>query len=162
MWRNNVYTKVFFLSELRFVRSMPTVRPDTPGGHASPFLAARAPFLKAGTIEIGSPNLSSAVSRSVRSFSNSEAQDADEVGPDNRNVSLTLSFWKIKNLWETSCFGEVQATGASKGWALKSASMLRRNNRALAGHVQQPLSPNQVKQAESMRKTSLLDNKHFT
>ena len=31
----------------RFARTTPTVRPDTPGGQASPFLAARAPFLKA-------------------------------------------------------------------------------------------------------------------
>lgn len=29
-----------------FARTTPTVRPDTPGGQASPFLAARAPFLK--------------------------------------------------------------------------------------------------------------------
>ena len=37
----------------RFTRTTPTVRPDTPGGQASPFLAARAPFLKAPGVDPG-------------------------------------------------------------------------------------------------------------
>lgn len=35
-----------------FTRTTPTVRPDTPGGQASPFLAARAPFLKVDSDEV--------------------------------------------------------------------------------------------------------------
>ena len=30
----------------RFARTAPTISPDTPGGQASPFLAARAPLVK--------------------------------------------------------------------------------------------------------------------